>query len=77
MTTKITITIASVPDREELVAELWFGDTQWAELSQEGDCLVLQVYPRPSGQPWTFEFTDVVDALEAARQRLVDEVEET
>ena len=33
MKPELTITIASLPDRENLVAELWFGDVQWGELN--------------------------------------------
>lgn len=76
MTTKITIEIASVPHREELVAELWYGDTQWGELSQEGGHLVLEIYPNPAGQPWSFEFPEVLDALNQARYRLIGELEQ-
>ena len=71
MTDEIVIRIASVPDREQPVAELWCGDTQWGELSQEGGRLVLELYPGPAGQPWRFAFADVSAALEQARRRLV------
>jgi len=33
----MTITIASVPDREGLVAELWYDNEQWEEIFQESD----------------------------------------
>lgn len=37
MKDKHRICISSPPDREKLVAEIFFGDTQWAELNQEGE----------------------------------------
>ena len=43
MTTKQTLQIASLPDREYVVAELWYGDVQWGELSQkQGSLLTLK-----------------------------------
>jgi len=37
----MTITIASVPDREKLVAELWYNQELWGEISQETGELIL------------------------------------
>ena len=72
MTTKLTLQIASLPDREYVVAEIWYGDVQWGELSQEqGSLLTLEIYPNPTGNPWAFEFNDVVEILAQAKRRLV------
>lgn len=35
------ITIASIPDREHLVAEILFQGIQWAEISNEEDELAI------------------------------------
>jgi hypothetical protein len=67
---KIKICISSPPDREKLVAEVFFGDEQWAELNQESGELRLEIYPRQNGQPWSLDFHDVIDALSQARNRL-------
>jgi hypothetical protein len=64
------ISIASPPDRERLVAEIFFGDVQWAELNQESDILELEFYPRPDGQPWRIEFSNAINALSEAKARL-------
>lgn len=63
--------ISSPPDREQLVAEIFFGDEQWAELNQEGSELALEVYPRRDGKPWHLSFETVAAALAAAKRRLV------
>lgn len=68
---KIRIVIASVPDRDKLVAELWFGDAQWAELSNDLGDLILQIYANPTGQPWEFSPEDVVDSLQRAKSALL------
>jgi len=64
-----SIEIASVPDRDEVVAELWFGSDQVAELSQDGGELTLQVFAAPSGH-WEFAYEAFSDALGAMRARL-------
>jgi len=47
---KFTVYISSPPDREKLVAEMLFGDTeyqeQWAELNQEDATLRIESYPK-------------------------------
>lgn len=62
--------IASVPDREQLVGELWWGDQLVAELSREGGD-VLEIYP-PKDQPaWRFVYAEFVEQLEALKTKLV------
>jgi len=63
--------IASPPDREKLVAEVFFGSEQWAEIHQEYGHLTLQLYPRHDGQPWEFSFDEAVSMLQRAKRRLV------
>jgi len=67
----ISITIASVPDREGLVAELWLGDEQVGEVSKatEGEFHV-ELYPAMAGTPWKFRLDDLVAALAEAKDRL-------
>ena len=65
------IQIASLPDREKPVAELWFNDAQWGEVSQQGGDLVLELYPNPSGQPWSFRYEDALALLQQAGNELV------
>lgn len=69
--TTISITIASVPDREDLVAELWLGDEQLAEVSKDarGE-LSVELYSAPAGTPWKIHLDDLVAALGDAKARL-------
>ena len=69
--TTISITIASVPDREGLVAELWLGDEQLGEVSKDaqGDFRV-ELYPARAGTPWNVRLRELVDALGEAKARL-------
>jgi hypothetical protein len=68
---KMRMDIASPPDREKLVAELFYADEQWAEIHQESEQLTLLLYPRRDGQPWEFSFSEAVSMLQRASRRLV------
>ena len=65
------ICISSPPDREKLVAEMFFGDEQWAELSQDGGILSVEFYPKRAGGFWRLELEDVLSVLREAKARLV------
>ncbi|HYD54774.1 MAG TPA: hypothetical protein VEA99_19225 [Gemmatimonadaceae bacterium] len=69
MRTEFTIEIASVPDRDHVVAELWYGEEMVAELSREVGSLRLQLYPRASSH-WEFDFGRFQAALEDMETRL-------
>lgn len=70
MTTKMEITVGSVPDRENLVAELWYDNVMWCEISKEESDFTLEIYPNPSGKPWAFKFEEAVAFLQQAERRL-------
>lgn len=70
MKDKQQICISSPPDRERLVAEIFFGETQWAEVNQEGEVLEVEFYPRPDGEPWRIDLQDALNALDEAKRRL-------
>ncbi len=42
---KFNITIASLPNREKVVAEICYNNELWIEISQETDELNIQCYP--------------------------------
>jgi len=65
------VCISSPPDRDKLVAEIFFGDQQWAELNQEGSELQLELYQRSDGKPWEIPYSQIVAALKEAKKQLV------
>jgi len=67
------IGISSPPDREKLVAEISFGNVQWAEINQEREVLEVEFYPRPDGEPWRIDYQDALKALDEAKRRLLGE----
>ena len=72
-TTKMSVDIASPPDRDKLVAQISYDREQWAEIHQESASLTLELYPRQDGKPWEFSFDEALGALQRARQRLTGE----
>ena len=68
---KFRITVASLPDRERLVAEIFFQGIQWAEISQETDELIIQFYSQPEEEAWEFHYSEALDALERAKNKLL------
>lgn len=71
MSIEYRVSISSPPDRDKLVAEIFFGDQQWAELNQEDSELQLQLYPRSDDRPWEIPYSQIVTALEDAKKQLV------
>lgn len=65
------IEIASVSDRDDLVAEIWWGGAMVAEVNRgvENEFRV-DIYPAESGQPWSFDLSAWVDILNEAKRRL-------
>lgn len=70
MSTAWRITIASPPDRDRLVAEIFFGNQQWAEINQERGVLEVEFYSRSDGQPWRIALLDAFAALQEAEKLL-------
>ena len=66
----LTIELVSVPDRDDLVAEVWLGRALLAELRQEGGQVRVQLYPDSSGQPWDLPVADLCSALAKASAKL-------
>ena len=69
---KFRITIASVPDRENLVAEILYEGVQWAEVSQEKEELLIQFYSHPRKDYWEFSLEQALQALEQAKKKMLD-----
>lgn len=68
---KFVIEIASVPDREDLVAEIWWGDAMVAELSRDanGDT-TIEIFSSEPYATWQFDLTSWLAALEEGRRRM-------
>ena len=54
-----------------MIAEIFFGNVQWAEINQEHELLQIEFYPQPDGNPWQIDFCSAITALNEAKLRLV------
>ncbi|RLC19102.1 MAG: hypothetical protein DRI57_07645 [Deltaproteobacteria bacterium] len=70
MNNNFTVEIASVPDRENLVAEIWLGDIMVAELSDCNGKAMLEIYPNDKGSRWNVECEEFIGALLLAEKKL-------
>ena len=66
------ITIASLPDRENLVAEIVFKGYQFAEISQEEKEMKIQFYSHPKQKYWEFSLEEIQNIIEKAKNRLIE-----
>ena len=71
MSSEYRITIASPPDREKLVAEIFVGDCQWAEINQENGELEIEFYEKHDGKSWNFLLDDALMMLQDGKKRLI------
>lgn len=69
-TYKFSVEVASVPDRDDLVAEVWLDQELIAELRHGPSGLQAQIYPAPPGQPWDVPYEEFTRALQEARDKL-------
>ena len=65
------IEVASIPTRENLVAEIFYKDEQWVEISQETGELLIQFYSPNHGDYWEFSFDEAIQALKQAKKKLL------
>ena len=66
------ITLASPPDRDQLVAEVFVGLEQIAELNAQSGKMTVEIYPRQNGSPWALNYSQFLQALTEAQEKLVN-----
>jgi hypothetical protein len=65
------ITVNSLPDRENLVAEIYYRHYQVAEISQETNKLIIQIYSYKDNDCWEFSLEKFQKVIEEAKQKLI------
>ncbi|MES2198547.1 MAG: hypothetical protein V4489_00050, partial [Chlamydiota bacterium] len=71
MTDVFRIKVADVPTRENLVAEIYYYNKMWVEISQETEDLLIQFYTYPHQEYWEFPFDLMMQTLEKAKEGLL------
>lgn len=69
MSRAFKVELTSVPDRTDVVAEVWFQDELLAELRRERGVVRIQLYKSP-GAAWDLAYDGFLAAVEEARARL-------
>mgnify|MGYP003585637291 CR=1 FL=1 len=62
------IEISSVPDKEKLVAEIWYNDIMIAEINQETKELLIEFFV---AENISFPLDDFLKILEIAKSKLL------
>lgn len=65
------IEIASVPDRENLVAEVWFKDNLLCEINTENQLLEIEFYFTKDSMH-KFNYCSFIETLNIAKEKLLD-----
>ena len=69
--THLSSLMSSVPDRDNLVFEIWLGTDQLAEVSHEPERPVeIEIYPPAEGGKWNFELEEFMSMLNQAVKSL-------
>lgn len=64
------IEIVSVPDRDGLVAEIWWQDEMLAEI-HHGEASKIEIYPRHlTDKNWEFDLDELMQIIEKAQSEL-------
>ncbi|WP_081496452.1 hypothetical protein [Herbaspirillum sp. YR522] len=67
----LTLQIASISDRKNVVSEIWFGNDQVAEISSEdGQTTQIEIFPAPHSGAWTFDLDAFQAILTEAKHNL-------
>jgi hypothetical protein len=67
---EFSITIASLPDRKYLVAEIYYSGAMWVEISHERDTFEIQFYTPQGYDHLELNFDAAIYVLFEAKSRL-------
>ncbi len=65
---KLTVTVASSVDTDELATELWAGDEMLGEIRVGGGQPRLIIYPCQSHEGWNLPLKELLEVLQRAEQ---------
>jgi hypothetical protein len=68
--------IASPPEREELVIQLFVKNGgQWGEIFRDHGQWLLELYPRPDRQPWVLDLEEARQVMDLSLKELMTRLE--
>lgn len=67
----LTLQIASLPDKQNIVSEIWLGNDQVAEISYEdGQPIQIEIFAAPDRGVWSFDLSAFEAVLSEAKSNL-------
>lgn len=70
---KLTVELSSVPDRDQIVAEVWLGEEMLAEVTWDSTKkYMVEIYSNPNGEVWKLNYDEFIQALNLAKTRLAE-----
>lgn len=67
----LEVLLASPPEREELVAQLFVKEgAQWGEIMRDSGRYCVELYGRADGQPWRLDFEEFKKVIDLAHREL-------
>jgi hypothetical protein len=70
---KFRITIPTFPHKERPVAEIYYNNMYWVQISQETDDLVIQFYAHITKKCWEFQFDEALEVIEKLKKTYMTE----
>lgn len=64
--------ITSAHDREKLTCEICIDNELVAEITQETEVILLEIYPPRANQYWVFPLDEFKEALDFGKRYLID-----
>ena len=68
---KFIITVGSFPDKNNLVADICYENTQVAEISNENKEMLIQIYCYEGRDYWEFSLDEFQKIVEEAKRKLI------
>lgn len=65
------ITVGSFPDKENLVADIFYDNIQVAEITNENNKLQIQIFCYKDQDYWEFSLDEFQKVVEKAKQKLI------
>ena len=66
------IMISTLPHRERPVAEIYYKNMYWVQISQETDNLVIHFYSQTKEKCWDFQLEKALEIIEKAKTKLLN-----
>jgi hypothetical protein len=69
------VLIASHHENDSLVSEIWHNNEQFAEVSNNGEKLKIDIFSRENGHFWEFDLTELLNAVEISKSNMLSKNE--